>query len=64
MLVLSRKRNEEIKIGDDVTVKLLKIAGDKATIGIEAPPDVVVLRREVYERLLAQAAAASLTPDP
>jgi carbon storage regulator len=47
MLVLSRKRNEEIVIGRDVTITVLEIRGDKVRIGVSAPIEVPVHRREV-----------------
>lgn len=47
MLVLSRKESEKIKIGDSVVITVVKVAGDRVRIGIEAPNDVVVLREEL-----------------
>lgn len=47
MLVLSRKESEKIKIGDSVVITVVKVAGDRVRIGIEAPSDVVVLRDEL-----------------
>lgn len=49
MLVLSRKLNETIVIGDNVRVTLLGIEGDKIKIGIDAPRDVKVFREELLE---------------
>ncbi len=52
MLVLSRHRDEEIVIGDGViTITVIEIRGDKVRLGIAAPVDVPVNRREVYERI-------------
>lgn len=51
MLVLTRKVNEEIEIGDNITIKLLRISGDRVRIGVEAPPSVKVLREEVARRI-------------
>lgn len=51
MLVLSRKKNESIDIGNDVVVTILEIRGDKVRLGIEAPKEVPVHRREVYEAI-------------
>ena len=48
MLVLTRKSNQSIMIGDDVEITVLAIMGEKARIGIEAPRSVPVFRREVY----------------
>jgi len=47
MLVLSRTRDVTIMIGDDVQITIVDIRGDKVRLGIEAPPDVVVLRDEL-----------------
>jgi carbon storage regulator len=58
MLVLSRKKNECIIINDNITVTVIEIRGDKVRLGIEAPKDVTVHRREVYEAIHAQDPAA------
>ena len=47
MLVLSRKQNERIRVGESVVVTVVRVSGDKVRIGIEAPPDVRVLRDEL-----------------
>ena len=54
MLVLSRKKNESIRIGDDITVTVCEIRGDKVRLGIEAPPETPVHREEVYEAIQAE----------
>lgn len=54
MLVLSRHRDESIQIGDDIIVTIVDIRGDKVRIGIQAPSDVPVHRREVYEAIIRQ----------
>lgn len=54
MLVLSRYRDERIKIGDDITLTVVDIRGDKVRIGIEAPKDVPVHRQEVYDEIQAE----------
>jgi len=51
MLVLSRKKNESIRIGDDITVVVVEIRGDKVRLGIEAAADQPVHRQEVYEAI-------------
>jgi carbon storage regulator len=51
MLVLSRHRDESIMIGDDVVVTIVDIRGDKVRLGIDAPQDIPVHRREVYEAI-------------
>lgn len=48
MLVLTRKSNQSIMIGDDVEISVLAIMGEKVRIGIQAPRDVPVFRKEVY----------------
>jgi carbon storage regulator len=48
MLVLTRKSNQSIMIGDDIEVSVLSIMGEKVRIGIQAPRDVPVFRNEVY----------------
>jgi carbon storage regulator len=51
MLVLSRKLGETIVIDGRITVKLLRLDSDSVRIGIEAPPDVPVHRKEVYDEI-------------
>ena len=51
MLVLSRKKNESIVIGDDVFIVVVEIRGDKVRLGIDAPKSVTVHRREIYDRI-------------
>jgi carbon storage regulator len=57
MLVLSRKKNESIIINDHITVTVVEIRGDKVRLGIDAPKDVSVHRREVYEAIQNQSKA-------
>ena len=57
MLVLTRKSNQSIMIGDDIEVSVLAIMGEKVRIGIQAPRDVPVFRREVYLEIQQEAAA-------
>ena len=51
MLVLSRKKDEKIIIGDKITLMVIDIRGDKVRLGIDAPKDVTVHREEVYEAI-------------
>lgn len=51
MLVLSRKKNESIIINNDITIVVVEIRGDKVRLGVEAPKEVPVHRREVYEAI-------------
>lgn len=48
MLVLTRKTNQSIMIGDEIEVSVLAVSGDKVRLGISAPRDVPVFRKEVY----------------
>lgn len=51
MLVLSRKKNESIRIGDDIEVMVVAIRGDKVRIGISAPQSMPIHRQEIYEAI-------------
>lgn len=50
MLVLSRTEGESIKIGDAITVTVVRVSGDKVRLGVEAPGEVPVDRQEIYEK--------------
>lgn len=54
MLVLTRKTNQSIMIGDEIEVSVLSVSGDKVRIGITAPRDVPVFRKEVYLSIQAE----------
>ncbi len=51
MLVLSRKKNEKIVIGENVTIVVVEIRGDKVRLGIDAPKEILVHRQEVFDRI-------------
>jgi len=51
MLVLSRKKDEKIVIGDNISIMVVEIRGDKVRLGIDAPREVSVHRREVYDAI-------------
>ncbi|VAX38864.1 Carbon storage regulator [hydrothermal vent metagenome] len=51
MLVLSRKKDEKIIIGDNITLMVIEIRGDKVRLGIDAPKEVAVHREEVYDAI-------------
>tara|TARA_B110000914_G_C15106370_1_gene284037 strand:+ start:253 stop:456 length:204 start_codon:yes stop_codon:yes gene_type:complete len=51
MLVLSRKKNESIVINNDITIVVVDIRGDKVRLGVEAPKEIPVHRREVYDAI-------------
>jgi carbon storage regulator len=57
MLVLTRKSNQSIMIGDDIEVSVLAIMGEKVRIGIQAPRDIPVFRKEVYIEIQEEGAA-------
>ncbi len=58
MLVLSRKKNESIIINNDITIVVVEIRGDKVRLGVEAPKEVPVHRREVYDAIKRSEAEA------
>jgi carbon storage regulator len=59
MLVLSRQRDESIIIGDNIVVTVVDVRGDKVRLGIDAPREVSVHRREVYEAIQRENRQAS-----
>jgi carbon storage regulator len=54
MLVLTRKSNQSIMIGDDIEISVLSVVGEKVRIGIQAPADVPVFRTEIYLEIQRQ----------
>ena len=54
MLVLSRKKNESIILGSNISIVVVEIRGDKVRLGVEAPTDVPVHRKEVYDAIQRQ----------
>ncbi len=63
MLVLTRKSNQSIMIGDEIEVSVLAIMGEKVRIGIEAPRSIPVFRKEVYVEIQRDQAAAADSAD-
>ena len=59
MLVLTRKSHESIMIGDEIEVSVLGVTGEKVRIGIQAPREIPVFRKEVYLAIQQQEAEAS-----
>ena len=62
MLILSRKVDQKIKIGDDITLSIIEIRGDQVKIGVEAPKSVKVFRQEVLEAIQSENIAAATQP--
>jgi len=58
MLILTRRVGEALKIGDEVSITVLRVKGDQVRLGIEAPKSVTVHREELAERLEREASAA------
>lgn len=56
MLVLSRKKNESIRINDDITVVVVEIRGDKVRLGIDAPKEIPVMRTELLGQQIVRPA--------
>ena len=64
MLVVTRKKDEKLMIGNEIEVQVLKIGKDSVRIGIKAPQEISVHRYEVYEQILAANLAASRSELP
>lgn len=61
MLILTRKKNETLRIGDDILITIVDIQGDQIRLGITAPREVSILRQELYEAVKNSNAQAALT---
>lgn len=62
MLILSRKIDEKIKIGQDITLTIIEIHGDQVKVGVEAPKDVRVFRQEVFSAIQSENKNAATAP--
>lgn len=63
MLILSRKVNEKIMIGDDVVLTIIETRGEQVKIGVEAPKSVKVFRHEVFEAVQKENKAAAVSDE-
>lgn len=61
MLILTRKKNETLRIGDDILITIVDVQGDQVRLGITAPRDVSILRQELYETIRDSNTQAALT---
>ncbi|HET8760387.1 MAG TPA: carbon storage regulator CsrA [Nitrospiria bacterium] len=64
MLVLTRRVEEGIMIGDDIRVRVLEVKGHQVKLGIEAPRSTGVYREEIYQRIQEENRRASQVPEP
>ena len=62
MLVLSRKTNESLVIDGKIFLNILRIEGDSVKVGVNAPRDVTVFRKEIYDEILESNKAAAAVP--
>ncbi len=63
MLILSRKTDEKIKIGEEITLTIIEIRGDQVKIGVEAPKSVKVFRQEVFNAIKNENKSAAEIPN-
>ena len=63
MLVLTRKTDESITIGNQVTISILEVKGNQVKLGIKAPKDIPINRTELYEKIMGENIKASQAPD-
>ncbi|EIW20912.1 MULTISPECIES: carbon storage regulator CsrA [Pelosinus] len=61
MLILTRKKNETLRIGEDILVTIVDVQGDQVRLGITAPREVSILRQELYEAVKDSNTQAALT---
>ena len=63
MLVLTRRLNQSIKIGDDIEITVIEVRGDQVRLGVSAPRDVSVHRKEIYLQIQQENVNAAATTD-
>lgn len=64
MLILARRPDESIMIGDEIEISVVEVKGDQVKLGVKAPRRIKVFRKEVYEAIQEEnKAAAASTPD-
>lgn len=63
MLVLTRRLNQSIKIGDDIEITVIEVRGDQVRLGVSAPRDVTVHRKEIYLQIQQENRAAAMSGD-
>ena len=63
MLVLSRKKNESIVINDNIVVTIVDVRGDKVRLGFDAPREVKIHRREIYDAIRQSEGAGEASPE-
>jgi carbon storage regulator len=62
MLVLTRKSDESIKLGDDIAIKIVEIKGNSVRLGIEAPDHLRIYRKELYDKIRSENILSSSQP--